>query len=100
MSESCRFAIRTVLCVALAAVAVALLSTPEAHAAVITVTTTTDELNADGDCSLREAITAANNDAAVDACVAGSGADTIEIPAGLYTLNKVGAGDDANQRHP
>ncbi|MEZ4862378.1 MAG: choice-of-anchor D domain-containing protein [Caldilineaceae bacterium] len=43
----------------------------------ITVTTTTDELNADGDCSLREAIQAASTNAAVDACSAGSDADTI-----------------------
>ena len=56
------------------------------RAASITVTTTADELNADGDCSLREAIHAANTDTAVDACPAGSGADTITVPAGTYTL--------------
>jgi len=56
------------------------------HAATLTVTTTTDELNSDGDCSLREAIQAANTDTAVDACPAGSGADTITVPAGTYTL--------------
>ncbi len=39
-----------------------------AHATTITVTTTDDELNADGDCSLREAIQAANTDTAVDDC--------------------------------
>jgi len=55
-----------------------------------------DELRADGDCSLREAIQAANTDAAVDACPAGSGADTITLPAGTYTLNIPGAGEDAN----
>jgi CSLREA domain-containing protein len=54
-------------------------------AAAITVNTTDDELNADGDCSLREAIVAANTDTAVDACPAGSGADTINLPAGTYT---------------
>jgi len=56
------------------------------HAASITVTTAVDELNADGDCSLREAIQAATTDTAVDACVAGSGADTITVPAGTYNL--------------
>ncbi len=58
-----------------------------ARAAVIAVTTTADELNADGDCSLREALLAANTDGSVDACAAGSGADTISLPAGtfLYT---------------
>jgi CSLREA domain-containing protein len=67
-----------------------------AHAATITVNTTDDELNSDGDCSLREAIQAANTDAAVDACTAGSGADTIDVPAGTYTLSIAGAGEDAN----
>ena len=37
-------------------------------------------------CSLREAITAANDDAAFGGCSAGSGADTIFLPAGIYTL--------------
>ncbi len=67
-----------------------------AHAATITVNTTDDELNSDSDCSLREAIQAANTDTAVDACTAGSGADTIDLPAGTYTLSIVGAGENAN----
>ncbi len=66
-----------------------------ARAAVLTVTTSTDELNADGDCSLREAIRAANTDTAVDACGAGSGSDTLLIPAGTYTLTLTGAPEDA-----
>lgn len=54
---------------------------------VITVNTTVDELNYDGDCSLREAIQAANTNTAVDACPAGSsGTDTIILPAGFYQL--------------
>ncbi len=60
--------------------------TPSRAATTITVTTTNDELNTDGDCSLREAIQAANTDTAVDACPAGSGADTINVPSGIYTL--------------
>ncbi len=66
-----------------------------ARAAVLTVTTITDELNTDGDCSLREAVVAANTDTAVDACGAGSGADLIVLPAGTYTLSLVGTGEDA-----
>ena len=46
----------------------------------INVTTQTDELNNDGDCSLREAIRAANLNAAVDACPAGIGFDTVALP--------------------
>jgi CSLREA domain-containing protein len=43
----------------------------------IVVSTLDDELLFDGDCSLREAIMAANDDTSVDACAAGSGADVI-----------------------
>jgi CSLREA domain-containing protein len=66
-----------------------------ADAALITVDDTADELNSDGDCSLREAIRAANLDAVVDGCAAGSGADTITVPAGTYTLMISGADEDA-----
>src|SRR5690349_19560398 len=67
-----------------------------ANAATITVTTTTDELNTDGDCSLREAIQAANTNAAVDACPAGQSGqvDTIIVPAGTYTLTLAGNDDN------
>jgi CSLREA domain-containing protein len=69
---------------------------PVAHAATITVNTTDDELNTDGDCSLREAIQAANTDTAVDGCTAGSGVDTISLPTGFYILTIAGAGENAN----
>jgi CSLREA domain-containing protein len=67
---------------------------PVAHAATITVTTTDDENNMDGDCSLREAIIAANTDTGVDACLAGSGADIIELPAGTYVLTIAGKNEN------
>lgn len=67
-----------------------------APAATIAVGTTVDELDGDTDCSLREAIQAANTDAAVSGCAAGSGADTITVPAGFYQLTRVGAGEDGN----
>src|SRR5215208_6707586 len=41
----------------------------------IKVNTNADELNTDGDCSLREAIKAANTNKAVDGCAAGSSTD-------------------------
>jgi CSLREA domain-containing protein len=72
----------------------AVVHTPVARAATINVNTTTDEINADGDCSLREAIRAANLDQAVDACAAGSGADTLRLPAGIYALTIAGIGED------
>ena len=51
-------------------------------AATITVTTNNPYIIADGQCSLIEAINNANNDAATfPDCAAGSGADTIVLPA-------------------
>lgn len=70
---------------------------PIVRAATISVNTTTDELNTDGDCSLREAIRAANLDQAVDACPAGNGADRINLPAGTYVLTIAGSSEDAAQ---
>jgi CSLREA domain-containing protein len=55
-----------------------------------------DELNLDADCSLREAIQAANIDAALSGCAAGSGADAITVPAGILRLRRVGANEDNN----
>lgn len=52
---------------------------PAAYAVTITVNTVNDEYNEDGDCSLREAIMAANNDVAVDECGPGAGIDMIEF---------------------
>jgi len=55
----------------------AVFATP-ARAATITVTTTADEYGAGAGCSLREAIRAANSNAAFGGCSAGAaGADTI-----------------------
>jgi CSLREA domain-containing protein len=61
---------------------------PAAHAAgtTITVTTTSDDSTVDGNCSLREALQAANTDHAVDTCPAGNGADTIVLGPSTYTL--------------
>ena len=61
---------------------------PFANAAtfVVSKTTDTNDGSCDSDCSLREAIVAANGNA---------GADTITLPAGTYTLSIVGANEDA-----
>jgi CSLREA domain-containing protein len=74
------------LCPALALLA--LTAVPVAQAAVLTVTKEADTL--DGactplDCSLREAIVAAN---------AGPGTDVILLPAGTYLLTRFGEGED------
>lgn len=57
--------------------------------ASLIVNTLEDELNTDGDCSLREALTAANTNAPVDACLAGDAVltDTVTFSvAGTITV--------------
>jgi CSLREA domain-containing protein len=71
----------------LALTPLAALPAPATAATTITVNTTSDELNTDGDCSLREALQAANTDRPVSGCPAGSGPDAITIPTGTYTVN-------------
>lgn len=66
------------LAVALALAGGALPAAPGA-ADLLTVTTLADTDVADGDCSLREAMVAANTDLAYRECTEGSGADEIEI---------------------
>src|SRR5919108_5621120 len=59
-----------------------------ASAATIKVDVTTDELNDDGDCSLREAVEAARLNDAISGCEKGQGGtkrDTIKLQAADYT---------------
>ncbi len=60
----------------------------------IYVNTTVDELTPNGNCSLREAIRAANLDQPVDGCAAGADFDNIHIPAGTYHLTLAGPDED------
>ncbi len=53
---------------------------------IIFVSSTDNTVTVDGNCTLREAILAANTDTTVDACKAGSGWDLIYLNAGTYTL--------------
>lgn len=78
-----------------ASTAWAALPSPGAWAAAITVTATTDDNTVNGNCTLREAIIAANTDAAVDGCAAGSGADVITLPSGTFALSLAGNDDTA-----
>ena len=55
-----------------------------AGAALITVNTTAD--SGAGNCTLREAIMAANTDSVVDACSAGSGPDVIDLTSVSGTI--------------
>jgi predicted outer membrane repeat protein len=64
-----------------------------ARAQTITVTSTSGGTGGP-DCTLRDAIAAANSDTAVGGCAAGSGADVIELtPGATYTLSAVDNGD-------
>ena len=74
-----------------------LISPAGVQAADITVTTTLDSLDVDGECSLREAVIAANTNAAVDGCVAGElESDQIRLtPGETYRLSIPGRDEDA-----
>jgi CSLREA domain-containing protein len=68
-------------------------------AASIVVTTTVDGIASDGECTLREAIRAANLNVAVDACVRGDAAPAVDLVVLTesetpYLLTAAGAGDD------
>ena len=63
--------------------------TSAAPSEAIVVNTLDDELNSDEDCSLREAITAANTNLKVDACPAGelTSTDTITFSVSLSLIH-------------
>ncbi len=64
----------------------------------IAVTTTADEISTNNQCSLREAIQAANLNQVVDTCPAGSdGLDEIVLPAGTYTLSRASMDPDPGE---
>lgn len=70
------------------------------RAATLNVNSSQDVINGfDGLCTLREAITAANTDSTMGMvngeCVAGSGVDTVSLPAGIYNMS-LGGTDDSN----
>jgi hypothetical protein len=66
-----------------------------APAATIRVNDQADAYGTGGGCSLREALASAQTNADFGGCTAGSGADTIIVPAGTYVLTRGPAGDDA-----
>ncbi|MBI2956861.1 MAG: hypothetical protein HYY26_06085, partial [Acidobacteria bacterium] len=71
---------------------------PGARAGTINVNSTAQSPGGAGNCTLGEAIQAANTDSAVDGCSgATAGSDTIVLPAGKYTLT---APDNASNGLP
>ena len=89
--------IRLTLITVLVVVAIGLTPPQVALAADISVDTFVDDFGTNSSsCSLREAIQSANTDTAFGGCSAGSGADTITLQAGTYTLSIAGSGEDSN----
>ena len=78
--------LRSALTILTATGALLALAAP-AGAATIKTTTTADEFNTGAGCSLREAIQAANTNAAFGGCPAGSGPDSIPLVGGTYALS-------------
>lgn len=69
----------------------------------ITVTIITDELQQDGDCSLREAVQSVNTGQQFDLCGPGTHTDSlpsgpylISLNTGDYSLSRTGSGENAN----
>ncbi|HET7483692.1 MAG TPA: choice-of-anchor Q domain-containing protein, partial [Actinomycetota bacterium] len=98
-----RFTARLIVLALLAGYAVVQAAVPARASTTLTVTTTTDELTADGDCSLREAIQSANTDTDVDDCSTGGFGTSLTGPylivfnttTGIYRLTMHGI-DDSN----
>ena len=66
-------------------------------AVTIEVNTLADQFGGDtSHCGLREAIQAANTEAAFGGCIAGSGTDLIHLDTGTYTLTRTGRDEDDN----
>jgi CSLREA domain-containing protein len=84
-----RWTPRLVLALLLLVAWLAALRSPLAQANDITVTSAADTTGGP-DCTLRDAITAANTDTATGGCAAGGGADTITF-AGNYTITLASA---------
>jgi hypothetical protein len=83
---------------AVAALLILAVAAPGAEAATITPTVATDDLTSNGNCTLREAVLAADGNSTVDQCQAGDAAapDSIVLLAPLYNLTLSGANEDSN----
>jgi hypothetical protein len=73
------------------------------HSAIITVNKTSDNFNtSDGGCDLREAVTAANTNQAVDDCVAGNGIDLVilDVNAAINLTSQINVTSSMAVRAP
>src|SRR3954463_8561701 len=76
--------------------AVALALPAGASGASIPVTIKGDTVADDGQCSLREAVQAANTNTANLGCPTGNGTDTITLGTGTFALSRDGARENVN----
>ena len=92
LMKSRSFNVMIVLALLLSLLGGALTATPARAASIVVNTNADNTTSADGFCTLREAITNANNnsDTTSDDCAAGSGADTITFAAD-YTITLAGS---------
>ena len=85
------------ICRRFAMVAGLVLALPaSAGAAEITVNTELDQNNTGAQCALREAITAAQTNAAYGGCPAGNGSDAILLPAGTFAITIPSSDENLN----
>src|SRR5262245_52431655 len=93
------FTLRVGPCAVLAGVGLALLLPTAASADTVVVTVMNDSHTDDGQCSVREAVSATNSDQSVNTgdCVhsGSTGMDTIQLPNGTAAISGA-AGDDVN----
>src|SRR5215218_3972847 len=92
-----RFGLRRFVSLGVLLTTIGLTASSSATAATITPNTFSDENGGGSGCALREAIEAANTDAAFGGCPAGNGADTIPLAAGTYQLSIPNDGLSDNQ---
>lgn len=78
-----------------AALALGLFGLPAGPASAATITVTTTDQTSVTACTLSDAIVAANTDATVGACPAGTGPDTIVLPASSIFTFTAGVSDNA-----
>jgi CSLREA domain-containing protein len=93
MSLALRRLYSTVLIFSLVAAIMMVTPRPVQAGSTIVVNTFVDKYGNSNSCSLRDAITAANEDVYFAGCGKGSGADTIVLKAGTYQLSRTGSGD-------
>ncbi|MGD8864508.1 MAG: CSLREA domain-containing protein, partial [Anaerolineales bacterium] len=91
-----KLSVRLMVLFLLTSIAFAAVRAVQAEATIV-VNSFADRIANDGECTLREAVRAANEDkggSKEGECLAGSGADTIVLPPGVYVLDRSDSGNE------